>query len=104
MPDHVQELRLEILTHAPEHLVRYGAPAIPYRRMVEPPQPTHTEEAVEDLGPLRREKCRYMHPVRDVVDGVFLRGNLWPHLLQHARGDAAVYARYPVVETRPAHR
>ena len=48
--------------------------------VIQPAQPAHAQEAVEDVPPLRREKGRDMHAVRDVVDRVFFGGDLRPEM------------------------
>ena len=70
--------------------------------IVHAPVPAAADEAVEGVGPFRREEARHVHAVGDVGDRVFFLGHLGPEVAEDQRRDVAVDAAHAVDETRAA--
>jgi len=99
LPQRLQHSRLEKLMHRPESVVGQAVDRPPVRWVLHALTPIRTQKAVEDIDPFERQKGGNVHAVGDVIDRIFFRGNLRPHLFEHFGGNLAVKARHGVVKS-----
>ncbi len=98
---HVKQLRLERLAHAPEQMVRDAVDAfLPESRVAQAVAPVIAQSVVEQFDPFFRKKGADMHPVGNIAHGVFFRLDLRPVLAANVRRHPSMYARDAVVVPR----
>ncbi len=103
MADEMEQLRLQLLPHAPEQVVGDRIETLAQARAEVARRRGELHVAVEEQPHLRREERRRVHAVRDPRHRVLLARDLRPQVLQHPLGDLAMDAAHAVVEARAAH-